>query len=154
MPTLAVFVRYHAMTSTKTDSDALLPKLKITVRLLHNQEIAMGPGKAELLAAIQKTGSIMAAGKTMNMSYRRAWMLVDVMNRSFAEPLVHAAKGGRHGGGTVLTPLGLQVLEQYTKMVEAVNHSANDYLQLFSGLMSQPQDTPADDTDSKLANAG
>lgn len=143
------------MKSTKTDADALLPQLKITVRLMHNQEIAMGPGKAELLAAIRKTGSIMAAGKSMNMSYRRAWLLVDVMNRSFAEPLVHAAKGGRHGGGTVLTPMGEQVLEQYLKMVDAVNHSANAYLPLFSGLMATKQDAiPLEDEIPEQRTAG
>ncbi|MCQ8179669.1 winged helix-turn-helix domain-containing protein [Methylomonas sp. SURF-1] len=143
------------MNPTKTDADSLLPQLKITLRLLHNQEIAMGPGKAELLAAIQKTGSIMAAGKTMNMSYRRAWLLVDVMNRSFAEPLVHAAKGGRHGGGTVLTPMGERVLEQYLKMVDAVNHSANAYLPLFSGLMAAKQDAVSHQTEiSEQRSAG
>jgi molybdate transport system regulatory protein len=125
------------MKVTDIETDSQLPHLKITVRLLHNDEIAMGPGKAELLTAIQKTGSIAAAGKTMNMSYRRAWLLVDVINRSFAEPLVHSAKGGRHGGGTTLTPLGQHVLDQYTKMTTAVNHAAQAYLPMFSGLMSK-----------------
>jgi len=125
------------MKSTEIESDASLPHLKITLRLLHFDEIAMGPGKAELLEAIQKTGSIAAAGKSINMSYRRAWMLVDVMNRSFSEPLVQAARGGKHGGGTMLTPLGHQVLDHYTKMVTAVNHAAQAYLPIFSGLMSK-----------------
>jgi molybdate transport system regulatory protein len=134
------------MKSTQIESDASLPRLKITLRLLHNEEIAMGPGKAELLAAIQSTGSIAAAGKSMNMSYRRAWLLVDVMNRSFSGPLVHAAKGGRHGGGTTLTPLGQHVLDQYMKMSEAVNHTAQAYLPLFSGLMSkQADENPIDE---------
>ncbi|MBD9360613.1 LysR family transcriptional regulator [Methylomonas sp. EbB] len=106
----------------------------------------MGPGKAELLAAIESTGSIAAAGKRMNMSYRRAWLLVDVMNRSFSGPLVHAAKGGRHGGGTTLTPLGQHVLDQYTKMSAAVNHTAQAYLPLFEGLMSkQVDENPVDE---------
>ncbi|WP_229427826.1 winged helix-turn-helix domain-containing protein [Methylomonas albis] len=131
---------------TDKETDTRLPRLKLTVRLLHNDEIAMGPGKAELLAAIQSTGSIAAAGKSMNMSYRRAWLLVDVMNRSFAGPVVHAAKGGRHGGGTTLTPLGLHVLDQYLKMAEAVNHTAQAYLPLFSGLMSkQVDESPMDE---------
>lgn len=75
-----------------------LPKPKVTFRLLHQHEIALGPGKAELLQAIDQTGSISAAGKSMNMSYRRAWMLVDVMNRCFKQPLVQTAKGGKDGG--------------------------------------------------------
>ncbi len=131
------------MKVTASETNALLPNLKITLRLLHDGEIAMGPGKAELLEAIHKTGSIAAAGKTMNMSYRRAWLLVDVMNRSFAEPLVLAAKGGKHGGGTVLTPMGLQVLAHYRKMNTAVHHAAQAYLPLFSGLMKNT-DEPID----------
>ena len=117
----------------KTDSS--LPKPKITLRLLHKDEIAMGPGKAELLEAIQRTGSISAACKTMKMSYRRAWMLVDVMNHCFAQPLVQTAKGGKDGGGATLTPLGLQVLDHYQKMSLAVNNAAQAYLPLFSGMM-------------------
>lgn len=121
------------MTDNKIDE--LLPQLKITLRLLHNAEIAMGPGKAQLLEAIQKTGSISAAGKSMNMSYRRAWVLVDVMNHSFTEPLVQTAKGGKHGGGASLTAMGLRVLDHYQKMNQAVAHTAQAYLPLFSGLM-------------------
>lgn len=52
----------------------------------------------------------------MGMSYRRAWLLVDVMNRCFQHPLVDAAKGGANGGGTQLTDLGMQVLEQYRNL--------------------------------------
>jgi molybdate transport system regulatory protein len=139
------------MKATDIETDSLLPRLKLTVRLLHNGEIAMGPGKAELLEAIKTSGSIAAAGKTMNMSYRRAWLLVDVMNRSFAEPLVQTAKGGKHGGGTILTPLGQQVLEHYNKMSEAVNHSAQAYLPLFSGLMAKTEKVEIEQSQEGLA---
>jgi len=61
--------------------------LKLKLQLLHNGEIAMGPGKAELLDAIEATGSISAAARAMGMSYRRAWLLVDTMNRAFDNPL-------------------------------------------------------------------
>jgi molybdate transport system regulatory protein len=114
----------------------ILPKPKVTVRLLHNDEIAMGPGKAQLLDAIQTTGSISAAGKSMKMSYRRAWMLVDVMNRSFAQPLVKTAKGGKDGGGAVLTPMGLQVLDSYKKMNNAIQLTMQAYLPTFAGMMA------------------
>ncbi|WGS85986.1 winged helix-turn-helix domain-containing protein [Methylomonas sp. UP202] len=126
------------------------PTLKLTLRLMHCGEIAMGPGKADLLEAIQSTGSINAAGKSMNMSYRRAWLLVDVMNRSFIKPLVQAAKGGRHGGGAKLTPFGLEVLANYRKMDQAAKSAARAYLPLFDGLMapadsvSQAETLPAD----------
>ncbi len=119
---------------------ASFPQLKVILRLLHGEEIALGPGKAELLEAIARTGSISAAGKSMNMSYRRAWMLVDVMNRCFKSPLVETAKGGSHGGGARLSPLGEEVLAQYRTMDEAARQVAKAYLGLFENLMAE---TPA-----------
>ncbi|WP_347986864.1 molybdenum transport protein [Methylomonas sp. AM2-LC] len=124
------------MNSKQANTEVLSPKTKLTFRLMHHGEIAMGPGKAELLLAILQTGSISAAGKSMQMSYRRAWMLVDVMNRCFKEPLVLTAKGGKDGGGATLTPLGLQVLESYQAVVQAINHTVQAYTPLFSGLMA------------------
>ncbi len=80
------------------------------------EDIAIGPGKADLLAAIAETGSIAAAGRRLDMSYRRAWLLVETMNRCFRSPLVEAAKGGARGGGARLSPLGAEVLERYRRM--------------------------------------
>jgi molybdate transport system regulatory protein len=113
-----------------------LPRLKVSVRLLHGEEIALGPGKADLLEAIDRTGSISAAGKSMDMSYRRAWVLVDVMNRSFKAPLVETAKGGSHGGGAWLSPLGREILARYRLMDGAAKQVAKAYLGLFEGMMS------------------
>jgi molybdate transport system regulatory protein len=89
-------------------------------RVMLGDEIAFGPGKADLLEAIRETGSISGAGKKMGMSYRRAWLLVDAMNRCFQQPLVDTAKGGANGGGTQLTPLGSQVLQQYRALLQEV----------------------------------
>jgi molybdate transport system regulatory protein len=83
------------------------------LRVLYGSAIAIGPGKADLLDAIARTGSISAAGRALGMSYRRAWLLVDTMNRCFREPLVEAAKGGTHGGGARITPFGTEVLAAY-----------------------------------------
>ena len=121
-----------------------LPKPKVTFRLLHQHEIAMGPGKAELLQAIDQTGSISAAGKSMNMSYRRAWMLVDVMNRCFKQPLVQTAKGGKDGGGATLTPLGRQVLHNYQSAMQAINLTVQAYLPLFADMLQEEQELTAD----------
>ena len=77
----------------------------------------MGPGKAELLARIARSGSIAAACREMAMSYRRAWSMMRTVNASFRAPLIVAAKGGRSGGGAVLTPLGKQVLKRYQAML-------------------------------------
>ena len=83
------------------------------LRILYGSAVALGPGKADLLDAIARTGSISAGGRTLRMSYRRAWLLVDTMNRCFREPLVAAAKGGSQGGGARLTPFGADVLACY-----------------------------------------
>jgi molybdate transport system regulatory protein len=112
------------------------PRLKLSLRLMHYDEIAFGPGKAELLESIVRTGSISAAGKSMAMSYRRAWQLVDVMNRCFKSPLVETAKGGSHGGGAWLTPLGEEVLRQYRAMDGSAKQVAKAYLGLFENLMA------------------
>ncbi len=86
-------------------SDAA-PRLKVKAQLLLGEEIALGPGKAELLEWLQRTGSISAAAKGMGLSYRRAWLMVDTMNRSFKAPLVETAHGGANGGGARLTDAG------------------------------------------------
>ncbi|MDP2111197.1 MAG: LysR family transcriptional regulator [Thiobacillus sp.] len=88
------------------------PKL----RILLGAEIAIGPGKADLLDAVARTGSISAAAREMGMSYRRAWLLVDTMNRCFKRPLVEASKGGSGGGGARITEQGLDVLARYRAM--------------------------------------
>lgn len=86
------------------------------LRILFGSAIAIGPGKADLLEAIARTGSIAAAGRSLGMSYRRAWLLVETMNQSFRAPLVGAAKGGRRGGGAKLTRNGEEVLARYRSM--------------------------------------
>jgi molybdate transport system regulatory protein len=130
-----------------SDTKPSLPQAKITFRVLYNDEIAMGPGKADLLAEIEKTGSISAAGRSMGMSYRRAWMLVDVMNRCFAQPLVHTAKGGKDGGGATLTPLGRQVLQSYKQMVVGLNSTVQAFMPVFSGMMKTPEHSDTEEND-------
>lgn len=82
--------------------------------------IAIGPGKADLLEAIDRTGSISAAARAMRMSYRRAWLLVDTMNACFRAPLVTTEKGGREGGGAVLTLTGRRALRSYRALAARV----------------------------------
>jgi molybdate transport system regulatory protein len=86
------------------------------LRILLGPAIAIGPGKAALLEAIDGSGSIAAAGRRMGMSYRRAWLLVRTMNACFKTPLVDAAKGGPKGGGAQLTQAGRRVLRSYRRM--------------------------------------
>lgn len=90
--------------------------LRPRVRLQLGDEVALGPGKAELLMLIEETGSISAAARRMGMSYRRAWLLVETMNRCFASPLVETAQGGKGGGGAGVSELGRRVLVLYHQM--------------------------------------
>ena len=91
-------------------------RLKIQARVMLDEEIAFGPGKADLLDAIAATGSISSAGKQLGMSYRRTWLLVDSMNRCFQKPLVETTTGGAQGGGTRLTDEGIDVLKRYRQL--------------------------------------
>ena len=85
-------------------------------RILAGHEIALGPGKAELLRLIQDTGSISEAARRMKMSYMRAWSLIQTMNRCFREPVVVTERGGKQRGGAQLTPTGAHLLKLYQKM--------------------------------------
>jgi molybdate transport system regulatory protein len=95
---------------------------------------AFGPGKAELLERIATTGSISAAGRAMRMSYKRAWQLVDDMNRSFRSPLVTTAAGGARGGGATLTSTGARVLSAYRNLLRSADTAARRDLALLGRL--------------------
>lgn len=92
--------------------------VKIKIQLEVNDNIALGPGKADLLEAIQEKGSISAAAVHMGMSYKRAWDLVNTMNKSFKQAVISTSVGGGKGGGAQVTDFGSQVLVQY-RAIEA-----------------------------------
>src|SRR6267378_4447561 len=99
----------------KTDSTgrlSLLPRF----RVMRGKEIAFGPGKMELLELVAETGSISEAAKRMDMSYMRAWSLIQTMNACFKEPVIKAVRGGHKRGGTELTETGQHVLKLYRQM--------------------------------------
>ena len=87
-------------------------------RVVAGRQIALGPGKAELLRRIGETGSIQQAAQQMDMSYMRAWTLVRTMNACFREPLVETARGGSRRGGAQLTDAGREVLALYLELEE------------------------------------
>lgn len=89
----------------------------LKIRITCGSAIAMGPGKADLLEAIDACGSISSAARQMRMSYRRAWELVDVMNKCFNQPVVSSSPGGHHGGGAQLTEFGRYILRNYRDLV-------------------------------------
>lgn len=117
------------------------PQLKIKVQIHCGEEIAMGPGKADLLEAIREHGSISAAGRAMDMSYRRAWLLVDAMNRCWQSPLVHTSPGRAQGSGAQLTEMGEQVLARYRALLKTLHDAAEgtDYAALTQLLRAEPR---------------
>lgn len=91
----------------------------LTLRINLDPQGRIGPGKIELLEQIAAFGSISAAARAMNMSYKRAWDLVEEMNKLFGKPLVSAQTGGKHGGGAQLTPVGLSVVTRFRAIERA-----------------------------------
>jgi molybdate transport system regulatory protein len=86
------------------------------IRVRHGDEIALGPGKVDLLEAIEKAGTLAEAARSLGMSYMRAWHLLQTMNACFKEPLVHTSRGGAERGGAHLTETGQAVLAAYRRM--------------------------------------
>jgi len=95
----------------------------IKIHIPYGKVSAIGPGKADLLEAIERTGSISAGARCMGMSYKRAWDLVDTMNNCFREPLVATATGGSHGGGAQVTEFGYEVLRRYREVDAKANQA-------------------------------
>lgn len=114
-------------------------RLDLKIRLHCGADIAIGPGKADLLEAIRQTGSISAAARSLGMSYRRAWLLVETMNRCFKEPLVTTLAGGRQGGGSQLTEMGGQVLRRYRELCDQALAAVQDGLDDFGALLADPR---------------
>lgn len=121
---------------------AAVPFLKIKLQLYCGDEIAMGPGKADLLEAIEREGSISGAGRALGMSYRRAWLLVDTMNRCWSEPLVETAPGGAARGGARVTPFGREVLNRFRALQKqaADIRQGEDWTRLQAGLREVPKE--------------
>lgn len=86
---------------------------RLTLRIDFDHGRAVGPGKIRLLELVNETGSISAAGRAMDMSYRRAWLLVEALNQTFREPVVATRGGGAGGGGASLTPFGTELVACY-----------------------------------------
>ncbi len=112
------------------------PTLKLRMRVTQSDLIAVGPGKIALLEALEETRSISAAAKALGMSYRRAWMLIDELNRSLKSPAVSSAIGGKSGGGSEVTEVGRQLVALYRgieeQAVQACQSDIKKLMRLFA----------------------
>lgn len=86
----------------------------------------LGHGKIQLLELIASTGSISAAGRAMDMSYRRAWLLVDALNHMFTQPVIESQRGGKQGGGAEVTKFGQELIDRYRFMQQRLQDSLKD----------------------------
>ncbi len=101
---------------------------RLRLRIDFDGDRALGPGKIRLLEHVAETGSISAAGRAMDMSYRRAWVLVSALNRTFRLPVVETRGGGAGGGGASLTPFGTDLVRRYRAMEVAARHAVEEHL--------------------------
>lgn len=118
-----------------------MQRLKLKIQLYCCDEIAMGPGKADLLDAIDREGSISGAARAMDMSYRRAWLLVDAMNRCWRDALVQTSPGSAKGGGARLTECGRAVLTNYRELQARLQGTSDcpNYRALAEAMLAQPK---------------
>jgi molybdate transport system regulatory protein len=114
-----------------------LPSLSVRIDL--GPEGRIGPGKIELLENIRKCGSISAAGRAMEMSYKRAWDLVDEVNRICRQPVVEPQTGGKNGGGAVLTPFGISLVTRYRKIERNAATAVRKELQALRSEIGRPK---------------
>ena len=119
-----------------TAKKARAPVLRFRIRVTDGDKIAVGPGKIALLEAIASTGSITAAAKSLDMSYRRAWLLLDELNRSLEQPAVDSAKGGLQGGGSSLTDVGRLLITLYRRIEHRAETSCRDDITRLMSLLA------------------
>jgi len=117
-----------------------MSEVRLTVRVDFGSERALGPGKIRLLEAVGRTGSISQAGRSLDMSYRRAWLLIDDMNQCFREPVVTTQSGGAQGGGAALTPFGQELIETYRAIeAQAIAATKSQLRELEHALRQHPR---------------
>jgi len=114
-----------------------LPSLSVRIDLVDEGRI--GPGKIQLLENIEACGSISAAGRAMDMSYKRAWDLVDEINRICRQAAVERQTGGKNGGGAVLTPFGTSLVARYRKIERNAASAARKELEALRKEIGRPR---------------
>jgi molybdate transport system regulatory protein len=112
---------------------------RLSIRLDLPSGARLGPGKVALLEAIRQTGSISAAARSLGMSYRRAWLLVEQVNSALRDPAVTAEAGGESGGGTVLTPVGERIIGLYREIESLAGSAASEEFRAVAKLARRKQ---------------
>jgi molybdate transport system regulatory protein len=112
---------------------------QLSIRIDFDDEGRLGPGKVLLLERIAQEGSISAAGRSMNMSYKRAWELVSDINGSFSEPLVASQTGGKAGGGARLTERGVELVRHYRAIERKALSATNNHLKALQAISRSPK---------------
>ncbi len=111
---------------------------KLVLRVDFGGRGAIGPGKIRLLEEIERTGSISAAGRELEMSYRRSWLLVDDLNRCFREPVVASQRGGTKGGGAGLTEFGREIIRRFRAVEAAAALAAQPDMAALAEMLAPP----------------
>ena len=109
---------------------------RLRLRIDFDGDRALGPGKIRLLELVAEKGSISAAGRAMDMSYRRAWVLVDTLNRTFRLPVVETRGGGAGGGGAVLTEFGADLVLRYRTMEVTAREALEQHLEALERVLA------------------
>lgn len=107
-------------------------------RLYLGSELSIGPGKIDLLRKVGELGSISAAARELGVPYKRAWLLIESLNRGFPAPVLETAIGGKAGGGARLTPLGEALIAAYAALEAKLNASAKAELAELMRLVGGP----------------
>lgn len=114
-----------------------MDSLRVTFRIDFNDGGAVGPGKIALLERMRETGSLSQAARDLDMSYRRAWQLLDSLNQMFREPVVVTSVGGKGGGGATLTALGESLIASYREIERDITVHATRRLESFGARIAK-----------------
>ena len=125
------------LTSRPRSQTIRKPVPRLTLRIDFDGGRAIGPGKIKLMELIDKHGSLAEAGRQMGMSYRRAWLLVDSLNRCFRTPVVASQQGGQHGGGASLTEFGHAVVHHYHAVESAAVKAGATHMRALAAAVAE-----------------
>lgn len=104
----------------------------VRIRIDFGEDCAVGPGKVALLEAIGRSGSLSQAARELDMSYRRAWLLLESLNTSFRQPVADLSRGGAGGGGAIVTAFGTSLIEAFRSFEADCGARASRWLAQFA----------------------